>query len=152
MVSPAGRADGQRAFRLLDPIRRFAAAQLTDPSETLSHLERYLLGVLDAASPRYGSQDRDMRRLDSEQPNLQAVLTWITDGRRPPGQLPRALGDVWVWLLVRGHLRQSATLWQQIVSLLVQDPPGDRMARAFLLAGGWMLLRGGVHQGHRCCR
>jgi tetratricopeptide (TPR) repeat protein len=80
-----------------------------------------------------------MRRLDSEQPNLRAVLAWIADGRRPPGPLVRALGDVWVWLLVRGHLRQSATLWQQIVSLLAQDPHGgDRMARAFLLAGGWM--------------
>jgi len=140
MVSPAERADGQRAFRLLDPIRRFAAAQLTDPSATLSHLERYLLGVLHAASAHYGSQDPDMRRLDSEQPNLRAVLAWITDSRRPPGQLVRALGDVWVWLLVRGHLRQSATLWQQIVLLLAQDPPGggDRMARAWLLAGGWM--------------
>ena len=139
MVSPADRPDGERAFRLLGPIRRFAAAQLADSGQTLSHLERYLLGVLDDASPHYGSQDGDMRRLDSEQPNLRAVLAWIVDGRRPPGQLLRALGDVWVWLLVRGHLRQSATLWQQIVSLLAQDPPGgDRMARAWLLAGGWM--------------
>ena len=139
MVSPADRPDGERAFRLLGPIRRFAAAQLADSGQTLSRLERYLLGVLDDASPHYGSQDRDMRRLDSEQPNLRAVLAWIADGRRPPGQLVRALGDVWVWLLVRGHLRQSATLWQQIVSLLAQDPPGgDRMARAWLLAGGWM--------------
>jgi predicted ATPase len=139
MVSPADRPDGERAFRLLGPIRRFAAAQLADPGQTLSHLERYLLGVLDDASPHYGSQDRDMSRLDSEQPNLRAVLAWIVDSRRPPGQLVRALGDVWVWLLVRGHLRQSATLWQQIVSLLAQDPPGgDRMARAWLLAGGWM--------------
>src|SRR5215469_11227454 len=31
MVSPAGRPDGERAFRLLDPIRHFAAAQLADP-------------------------------------------------------------------------------------------------------------------------
>jgi len=139
MISPADRADGQRAFRLLDPIRRFAAAQLTDPSQTLSHLERYLLGVLDDASLQHGSTDQDMRRLDSEQPNLQAVLSWITRDQRPPGQLPRALGDVWVWLLVRGHLRQSATLWQQIVPLLAQDPPGgDRTARAWLLAYGWM--------------
>ena len=139
MVSPADRPDRERALRLLGPIRRFAAAQLADPGQTLSRLERYLLGVLDDASPHYGSQDRDMRRLDSEQPNLRAVLAWIADGRRPPGQLVRALGDVWVWLLVRGHLRQSATLWQQIVSLLAQDPPGgDRMARAWLLAGGWM--------------
>src|SRR5215468_8161442 len=35
MVSPAGRPDGERAFRLLGPIRRFAAAQLTDPGQTL---------------------------------------------------------------------------------------------------------------------
>ena len=139
MISPADRADGQQAFRLLGQIRRFAAAQLADPGQTLSRLERYLLGVLDDASPQYGSQDRDMRRLDSEQPILHAVLAWIADGRRPPGQLVRALGEVWVWLLVRGHLRQSATLWQQILSLLAQEPPGgDPMARAWLLAGGWM--------------
>src|SRR5262249_15905596 len=31
MLSPAGRPDGERAFRLLDPVRRFAAAQLPDP-------------------------------------------------------------------------------------------------------------------------
>src|SRR5215467_2529647 len=139
MVSPADRPDGERAFRLLGPIRRFAAAQLADPGQTLSQLERYLLGILNDTSPHYGSQDREMLRLDSEQPNVRAVLAWIADSRRPSGQLVRALGDVWVWLLVRGHLRQSATMWQQIVSLLAQDPPGgDRMARAFLLAGGWM--------------
>jgi predicted ATPase len=140
MISPAERPDGQRAFRLLDPIRRFAAARLTDPSQTLSHLERYLLGVLEAASPQHGSQDQDLRRLDSEQPNLYAVLGWIVEGRRPPGQLMRALGDVWVWLLVRGHLRRPSPLWQQIAAELVQEPPGgaDRMARALLLAGGGM--------------
>lgn len=140
MISPADRPDGQRAFQLLDPIRRFAAAQLTDPSQTLSHLERYLLSVLDAASPQHGSQDRDMRRLDSEQPNLRAVLSWIARDQRPPDKLLRALGDVWIWLLVRGHLRQSSTLWQQIAALLAQEPPsgGDRTARAWLLAYGWM--------------
>jgi hypothetical protein len=54
--------------------------------------------------------------------------------------MPRALGDVWVWLLVRGHLRRSSTLWQQIAPLLAQEPPagGDRTARAWLLAYGWM--------------
>jgi predicted ATPase len=139
VVSPAERADEQRAFRLLDPIRRFAAAQLTDPGETLGRLEGYLLGVLDAASPQYGSQDRNMRRLDSEQPNLRAVLSWITRDQRPPDKLIRSLDDVWVWLLVRGHLRQSSALWQQIVPLLTQPPSngGDPMARAWLLVAGW---------------
>jgi predicted ATPase len=139
MVSPAGRPDGERAFRLLDPIRQFAATQLTNASQTFSHLEHYLLGVLDAASPRHGSQDRDMRRLDSEQPNLRAVLAWIARDGRPADKLIRALSDVWVWMLVRGHLRQSSTLWQQIAPLLAQEPRsgGDRMARAWLLVAGW---------------
>jgi predicted ATPase len=139
MVSPAERADGERAFRLLYPIRRFAAAQLTDASETLGRLEGYLLGVLDAASPHYGSDDRGMRRLDSEQPNLRAVLSWIAGNRRPPDRLLQALGDVWVWLMARGHMRQSSTLWQQIASLLAQEPRtgAGRMARAWLLVGGW---------------
>ena len=139
MITPAERADGQRAFRLLDPIRRFAAAQLTDPGPALSQLERYLLGVLDAASPQHGSQDRDMRRLDSEQPNLRTVLAWIARDGRPADKLIRALSDVWVWMLVRGHLRQSSTLWQQIAPLLAQEPRsgGDRLARAWLLVAGW---------------
>jgi tetratricopeptide (TPR) repeat protein len=141
MVSPAERPDGERAFRLLNPIRRFAAKQLADPTETLSHLEEYLLGVLDAASPRYGSDDRDMRRLDSEQPNLRAVLSWIAGDRRPPGRLVRALGNIWIWLLVRGHLRQSSTLWQQIAPLLGREPRigADRRARDWLQAAGWTI-------------
>jgi tetratricopeptide (TPR) repeat protein len=51
----------------------------------------------------------------------------------------RALGNVWVWLLVRGHLRQSATLWQHIAPLLAQEPRigADRLARDWLLAAGW---------------
>jgi predicted ATPase len=138
MVSPAERADGERAFRLLDPIRRFASVQLADASETLGRLEGYLLGVLEAAGPQFGSDDRGMRRLDSEQPNLRAVFSWIAGSRRPPDRPLWALGDVWVWLLVRGHLRLSSTLWPVIASLLAQEPHtgAGRRARAWLQIGG----------------
>jgi predicted ATPase len=143
IVSPAERPDREPAFRLLDPIRHFAATQLTDASQTFSHLERYLLGVVEAASPQHGSQEPSMRRLDSEQPNLRAVLDWIARDGRPADKLIRALGDVWVWLLVRGYLRQSSTLWQQIGSLLAQEPRSgyDRVARVTLMAAG------GANQG-----
>jgi predicted ATPase len=139
MVSPAERPDGQRAFRLLDLIRRFAAEQVADTTETLGGLERYLLDVLEAASPRFGSHEGDMRRLDSEQPNLLSVLTWMAKEGRPREEMLRALGDVWVWLLVRGHLRESSPIWQQITTLLARElgSDDDRAARAWLLAGGW---------------
>jgi predicted ATPase/DNA-binding SARP family transcriptional activator len=136
MISPAERPDGERAFRLLNPIRRFAAARLEHPGEALSGLERHLLGVLNAASGQHGSQDRDMRRLDSEQANLQVVLGLVAGEGRPPGPLLRALGDVWVWLMVRGHLRQTSGLWQQIESLPDDRlrTGRDRMARSWLMA------------------
>jgi predicted ATPase/tetratricopeptide (TPR) repeat protein len=139
MISPAERPDGQRAFRLLDPIRRFAARQPVDDSETLGRLERYLLGVLESASPQLAARDTDMRRLDSEQPNLRVVLCWIARDERPAEEVLRAIGNVWVWMLVRGHVRSSATLWQPIARLLAHEPPdgGDRGARAWMLAAGW---------------
>ena len=86
MVSPAGRPDGERAFRLLEVIRRFAAGRLEDPDETLSRLESYLLGVLEGAGAGHGSQDWARRRLDSEQPNLQVVLSWTAERRRSPAR------------------------------------------------------------------
>jgi hypothetical protein len=138
MVSPAERPDGERAFRLLAPIRRFAAARLDDPGEALTGLERYLLDVLSAASARHGSGPRDMRRLDSEQLNLQVLLAWMSRAGSPPGPLLRAIGAVWVWLLVRGHLRRTSELWQHIESLPANElaTESDRMARSWLLACG----------------
>jgi predicted ATPase len=140
MLSPAERPDGQRAFRLLEPIRRFAAGQLEDAGETLGRLERYLLGVLEAVGRRHGSRNADMRELDSEQPNMRVVLSWIARDGRSSDELLRGVGDAWVWLLVRGHLRQSAPLWQQMASLLAQEPRSGsgRMARAWLLACAWV--------------
>ena len=143
MVSPAERPDGQRAFRLLGPIRRFAAAQLEDAGETLGRLERYLLGVLEGAGRRYGSQGRDMRQLDSEQPNLRVVLSWIARDGRTSDELLRAVGDVWIWLMVRGHVRRSAPLWQQIAPLLAQQPRSG----SGRMAPGWLLLTGYTNQG-----
>jgi predicted ATPase len=138
MVTPAGRPDGERAFRLLDVIRRFASARLADPDETMGHLEGHLLDVLDRAGVRYGSQDWARRLLDSEQPNLRSVLGWMADHQRPPGPMLRRIGDVWIWLLVRGHLRRTSELRQQIESWPAAEIPGDsdRMARHWLVLQG----------------
>jgi predicted ATPase/DNA-binding SARP family transcriptional activator len=149
MVSPAERADGERGFRLLVPIRRFAAARLDDAAEPFGGLENHLLDLLKAAGVRHGSQDQEMRRLDSEQLNLQAVLRWAAREGRPTGPLLRSLGDVWVWLLVRGHLRRTSGLWQQIEAL-PQDglrTEEDEMARSWLMA--CRLLNDGEH-GKTC--
>src|SRR5260221_10939916 len=89
-----------------------------------------MLGVLEGAGARDGSQDWVSRRLDSEQPNIQVVLRWAADCRQPAGPLLRRIGDVWVWLLVRGNLRRDSELRQQIESLPAPalSSESDRMA------------------------
>ncbi len=140
MVGPGERLDGQRAFQLLDPIRRFAAAHLTDPDDTLGRLHRHVLEVLAAADNRLGSQELLLRRLDSEQPNLQAVLTWVGRTGQPSGPLLRALGDVWVWMLARGYLRQTADVWRRIAALpeSLLRTESDRLAAQWLTASRFL--------------
>ena len=143
MVSPAGRPDGQRAFRLLEVIRRFAGRRLESRDDVLIHLETHLLDVLQAAGLLHGSQDWARRRLDSEYPNLLVVLGWTAGRHRTAGPLLRRIGDVWVWLLVRGHLRQTSALRQRIESAPAQDLPSesDRLART------WLIVQGLVNDG-----
>lgn len=126
MVSPAERPDGEHAFRLLDSIRRFAAARLQNAGETLGRLERYLLDVLKTSSAMQGAQDRDMRRLDSEQLNLQVVLRWLAREGGPSGPLLQAIGVVWVWLLQLARHR-----W--LTGLLAGRPPAERCEFARLI-------------------
>ncbi|WP_144127898.1 DUF4062 domain-containing protein [Catellatospora sichuanensis] len=136
MVSPSERADRQRAYQLLEPIRRFAAERLDPAGPTPGRLHRYILDVLTAAGTRRGHLDQLMRQLDSEQLNLQAVIEWIGRDGQPSGPLLRALGDAWVWMQACGHLRQTSELWQRIQSL----PPDrlrtddDQLALAWLKA------------------
>jgi hypothetical protein len=138
MISPAVRPDSERAFGLLDVIRRFARQRLADPDETLSRLADYLLDVLKQAGTEHGSQAAARRRLDSEQPNLQVIVRWAVERQRPAGELLRRIGGVWVWLLVRGNLRRSSELRQQIDSWPAAElgSEADRLARDWLIAQG----------------
>ncbi len=134
MVSPSERPDRQRAFQLLDPIRRFADARFENADDTLGRLHRYVLEVLQTANARLGSQDLLMRQLDSEQLNLQVAIEWVGRTGQPSGPLLRALGDVWIWMLACGHLRQNSELWQQIQSL----PPSGLRTESDRLALQWL--------------
>jgi predicted ATPase len=138
MLSPAARPDNAPAFGLLGVIRRFARQRLGDEDETLVRLEGYLLGVLDQAAAEHGSQDWARRLLDSEQPNLLLVLRWMIDRHRPSGQLLQRIGEVWVWLLVRGQLHRTAELRQQLDAWPAAELSSDRER----LAWRWLTVQG----------
>jgi predicted ATPase len=135
MVSPAERLDGERAFRMLNMIHHYAAEGLKSPDDPLGCLERYLLGILERASPQHGSQDWARRLLDSETPNLQVILTWAAERRQPSGELLRRVGDVWVWLLARGNLAHSSGLAKLVRSWPAAGLPSesDTLARDWLI-------------------
>jgi predicted ATPase len=130
MVSPAERPDGERAFAMLNLINRFASERLEDPDDTLGRLEGYLLGVLERAGAQHGSQDWARRLLDSESPNLPVVLRWAAERQRPSGELLRRVGDAWVWLVVRGHLRWASGLSKRIESWPAAGLGNERDAMA----------------------
>ncbi|MEV0716569.1 DUF4062 domain-containing protein [Asanoa sp. NPDC050611] len=132
MVGPAERPDRQRGFALLEPIRRFAA-QRRDPADgALDRLHRHLLDVLYSAETRLGSTELVLRRLDSELPNLQVVIDWVGRAGGDPGPLVRGLSGVWVWMVARGHLRQTSELWQRIAALPGMRTERDRLAMQWL--------------------
>jgi predicted ATPase len=133
MITPAERPDGEPAFRLLEVIRAFAAERLEDREECLRRLERYMVGVLETASPEHGSQDWARRLLDSEDPNLAIALQWAAQ-QQVSDQILRRLGDVWVWSLVRGNLRRTTALRQQLEAWPAASLRNERdqMARSFL--------------------
>jgi predicted ATPase len=143
MISPAERPDGEPGFRMLNVIRRFARQRLGNPDETLGRLEDRLFGILERAGAQHGSQAWARRRLDSEQPNLQVVVRWTVDQHRPAGQLLRRIGDVWVWLLVRGLMQDGSELRLQIDSWPVTELPSE----SDQLARHWLTLQGLIDDG-----
>ncbi|GIF77288.1 DUF4062 domain-containing protein [Asanoa siamensis] len=136
LVNVAERPDGQHGFALPEPIRRYAASRHDPADDTLGRLHRRILDVLEAASTGLGSGDLGLRRLDSERPNLEVVLDWAGRTGQPSGPLLHAIGDVWVWMLARGHLRQRSALWQRIEALPAAGlrTERDRLALRWLTA------------------
>jgi len=93
--------------------------------------------VLQAASTEQGSQAWARRLLDSEESNLAVALQWAAQ-QHIGDHLLRRLGDVWVWALVRGNLRRSTALRQQIEAWPAASlsDERDQMARWFLVMIG----------------
>ena len=148
MVSPAQRPDGERAFRLLNMIHHYASERLKNPDDPLDGLENYLLSVLERASVQHGGTDWARRLLDSEFFNLQAVLRWEAQRQRPCGELLRRIGDVWVWLLVRGSLAQATGL-----AKLIRSWPGTGLrSERDTVALGWLTMVALVNDGQFAAR
>lgn len=146
-------ADDTARYRLLEPIRQFAMARLEEqPEEQRAargrHAAHYCT-VAEAAAPllRGSAQVSWLAQLEADYPNIRAAMAWLID----QSQLEAAARfgyELWLFLWLRGHLREGTSWMEQILALL-QD--GTSLARAYALITASVLIygRAGYEQATR---
>ncbi|MFL5841821.1 MAG: AfsR/SARP family transcriptional regulator [Thermoleophilaceae bacterium] len=97
-------------YRLLEPVRQYAAARLRESGEAAALVERHahwFAGVTDSPGGRVtDAEPRWIDRLERDHDNLRAALAWLLD-HRPGRALEMAAGMAGLWLL-RAHLREGS--------------------------------------------
>ncbi|HEX4717274.1 MAG TPA: BTAD domain-containing putative transcriptional regulator [Thermoleophilaceae bacterium] len=97
-------------YRLLEPVRQYAAQRLRSSGEAAPLVERHAdwyAGLTDEPGGRVTDEDpRWIDRLDPDHDNLRAALAWLIE-RRPERALAMAAGMTGLWLL-HAHLREGS--------------------------------------------
>jgi predicted ATPase len=137
-----GEQDAEVRYGLLETVRQYAAAQLTEAGEVAAIGERHLayyVGLAERAEPevlRAGRDDPVLRRLATELPNLRAALERAAT-IDPTAALKRfglllALGDAQWWA---GHVSEASATFQSATFLARQFQDPHRLAEAALRVG-----------------
>ena len=146
LVTAEGGGDGATRYRLLEPVREYAAQRLRESGEA-DEARRwhaaYYLALAEAAEPAlWGAEQTGwLARLEAEHDNLRAALAWLLDRAADGGEerAERALrlaGALWRFWGVRGHLSEGRR-WLEAV--LGASAGRDLAARTKALDGaGWL--------------
>ncbi|HKT82710.1 MAG TPA: LuxR C-terminal-related transcriptional regulator, partial [Solirubrobacterales bacterium] len=101
LVAAAPGAAGKGRYRLLETIREYAAARLSENREAAALQEahaRHFLALAEEAAPQFflGEQVAWMRRLRPEADNFRAALEWSREAQPPVlARLAAALRNFW---------------------------------------------------------
>ena len=136
------RVVGDDAPRLMmfETIRDFAQEMLAsmplDRDIRERHACRYL-GLAEEAEPHLGGKTQSawLRRVDREQANLRAAISWLRTGDHAQDAL-RLSAALWRFWWLRGDTRQDRALLE---SLLAEVPCADSSLRAQALNGAGVL-------------
>ena len=118
-------------YRMLEPVRQYAAGRLRDAGEAEPVRDRHADHVCDLAAAarmelRGGEQAAWVRRLEREQDNLRTAMATLRE-RADLDRLARLGGDVWLYWALRGYVTEGLRSMEQVVS----DPrSGDLAAPA----------------------
>jgi predicted ATPase/DNA-binding SARP family transcriptional activator len=115
-------------YRLLEPVRQYAALRLRGSGGTAAQVERHAdwyAHLTDQPGGRVTDEDpRWIRRLEAEHDNLRAGLAWLIE-HKPQRGLQMAAGMTGLWLL-RAHLREGAR-W---LDRALEAAPAPTLSRA----------------------
>ncbi len=132
-------ADGHGRYRMLVPIREFAAAYLARSGEEArvrdAHAAHYLAWTSAARSGLEGPQQVAwLARIDPEHDNIRATASWsLTNGRAE--ELTALVWNVWQFWWMRGYHAESRGLME---SLLARDDLALALRPWVLAAAGTM--------------
>ncbi len=136
LVAVGEPTDGERAYRLLTPVRQYARERLAE-SEQADELHRrhadYYLTLVERARPGLTGPDQTawLDRLEREQSNLRAAFAWFRthpDARWSGLRMAIAAWRFW-WL--RSYFDEGRSELQALLQLAGDDPP--RLLRAQVL-------------------
>ncbi|MDQ4034375.1 MAG: hypothetical protein M3153_00450, partial [Chloroflexota bacterium] len=139
LVQPVPGPDGPR-YRLLEPIRVYAARRLTDAGDRTATERAHALVYLElaeaAAAHLPGAEQRAwLDRLGAEQDNLRAATSWALDHAEV--EIALRLGTaLWRFWHLRGHVEEGLKAMSRILELPGADEPTIVRARALAAAGG----------------
>jgi predicted ATPase/DNA-binding SARP family transcriptional activator len=110
-------------YRLLEPVRQYAAQRLRTSGEAPSQIERHAnwyAGLSDERGGRVTDEDpRWIDRLAADHDNLRAALSWLIE-HRSQRALEMAAGMTGLWLL-HAHLREGSR-WLDRALEAAQEP------------------------------
>ena len=141
-------------YELPDPLRAFAAQHLTPDQETAirqRHLAYYLHLTKEANQglKEHGNlQDHVLQRLEQEEPNLRAALSFALTEHLDQQVVELAL-NLWPYWEMTGALRPGLT-WLQRILAQVQDISPQQLAQLHSAAGilAWRLSQLDVAADH----
>jgi predicted ATPase/DNA-binding SARP family transcriptional activator len=155
LVTRASRGGSSPRFRLLQPVRDFAAAKLADGSRRADALRcrhaEHFLAVAEEAEPRVrGRQDRaTLDRLDATLPDMYAAIRWAVAHREARIAL-RMVGALWAFWLVRGRMAEGRELIEAVLDL---DPtPSAERIKALIAYSQLVWFGGDFARTRAACR
>ena len=139
LVQPIMGPDGAR-YRLLEPIRAYAATRLVEEGAALEtgrlHALAYL-ALVESAAPHLpgGAQRPWLDRLTAEHDNLRAAAAWMLD--QDETELALRFGAAaWRFWQLRGHLAEGRATMTRILEMPGADAATPVRVRALAAAGG----------------